>query len=212
MPPLYFLLFIFAPSVTVMAFIYFRAYKTLRYFSTVESQTVSGGGDAVRRVLDDFHLFDLQVRKAEGKRKSEYRMPERTVFLSAAVHDGRSFTALAKALHLAGYAVQHMRGEARLWVKHMLQPAACAGAAFSLAAVPLSLAPEIRFLYPAGALLFTVYMLFVFFLMPLELNSSRIVFGKMAETGLFNSQELQLIQKALAAVSLEKVTRLCTGI
>jgi Zn-dependent membrane protease YugP len=212
MPPLYFFLFVFAPSFAVMAFFFTRCFKTLRHFATVESQAVSGGYDAARRVLDGFHLFDIQVRNAGEKEKNRYRISEKTVLLGARSYNGRSFTAIAEALHLAGYAIQHMRGESRLWAKQFLHPVIRVGGTVSLVLIPLSLIPATRFVYPAGAFLFTAYMLSVFFLLPLELNSSRIVYGKLAEEGVFSGQELKLIQKALAAVSLEKVTGLCTGI
>lgn len=211
MPPLYFFLFVFAPSLAVMAFFFARCFKTLRYLATVESQT-AGGYDAARRILDSFHLFDIQIQNAGVKERNGYRMSEKTVLLSACNYNGRSFTAIARALHLAGYAIQHMRGEARLWAKQYLHPVIRVGGILSLLLLPLSLIPAIRFAYPAGAFLFTVYMLSIFFLLPLELNSSRIVYGKLVEEGVFQGQELKLIQKALAAVSLEKVTGLCTGI
>lgn len=201
MPQFYYVLFLFFPTLGALLAAYFHRGRTFRAFSRIDSQTLPGGAGAAKLILDSEHLFDIRIERGR-EAHSRYVLRDKTVLLSPFDHDSRSFTALARAQHQAGHAVQHMQGHALVFLKEYLWPWIQAGGTLSLVLVPLSLFAPFLGVYFFGALLFTVYVLFAFVVFSLEVKVSRLVKTRMVELRALPEQELRLLERALEVVSL----------
>lgn len=208
MPQFHYVLFVFFPTFCVLAFLYYRWVITLRVFSKIESQSISGGYEAARIVLDRLRLFDIHVEKASDDQPSRYLVHRKLISLSPFDYESCSLMAIGMVQHQVGHAIQHMRGRPSLFAKAFFYPWIRLGGFLSIVLTPMSLIPFFDFLYPWGAFLFTLYMLFVFLILPLEMNASREVYNQLADSGRFPLPELNLIRKVLQAASLRNLTGL----
>ncbi len=200
--------FVFLPTLGVLGFLYYHRVKTFKFFSKIESQTISGGYEAAKMVLDGLQFFDIHIEKGKTNSPSQYLLQKKVISLSPFDYESRSFAAIGKAQHQVGHVIQHMKGRSLLLAKAFLYPSVRVGGILSVPMVVASLVSPFRFLYPLGAFLFTFYVLFVFFIFPLEVNASREVYNGLIESNFFPSTELDLIRRVLQAASLGNLTGL----
>ncbi len=198
-------LFVFLPAFLLLGWLYFHSRKVLKVFSKIESHSVSSGCQAAKIVLDSFQLFDIRIEKGNAGELSRYLLDRKAVSLSPFDYESHSFAAVGRALYHVGYAVQHMKGNGMLFIKKMFYPLIRLGGAISLLIIPASFIPFLGFLYPYGAFLLTLYILFVFLILPLEWKASREIYMKLSQSHLFPPDELSLIQKVLEVASLRNL-------
>ncbi len=202
MPQFYYVFFIFFPTLAALIAVYFHRGKTFYSFSKIDSQTLSGGAQAAKFILDSEHLFDVRIERLDRGTHSRYSLQKKTVMLSPFDYDSRSFTAIGRAQHEAGHALQHMEGSVVLFLKSLLWPWLRPCGTLSLGLLPLSLMRSWRGLYAWGAIFFTGYMFFAFLIFSLEVNASRQVNAKLVELQVLPPQELRLVEKVLEAAAL----------
>lgn len=208
MSKLYFVMFVFIPSVGILLFLAWRSSRILGRFQETESRTVSGGFEAARVFLNHLNYFDIRIERGEISQASVYDFRTKTVVLSPFDYESRAITAVGRALHRCGHAAEHMHGNVMALIQGCSDRTVRWGGRLSLGLIPLSFLPGFGFLFPAGTFLFSFYVAFVLMMFPFEVLACRRVIKGLAQMASYPMEELKLMQKVLESAvtgSLAKI-------
>lgn len=191
-----------------LAYFYHRLVKTLRMFSGIRSQAVSGAWQVARRVLDSFQLFDVLVEEGSSGEKSVYRINRKTLFLSAGDYESSSFLSIARALYEVNRVLQHMRGDVVIYATTYIKPWSRIAGAFSFILIFAAMVPSLQFFYLGGVSLFFIDMLVSLPVFVRECETLRRFYAELESRRLFPEEELKLVQKVLEVMPFENLTGL----
>lgn len=190
----------------------FNVTSTFRRYRKVASQSGLTGSEAARRMLDLAGLQDVTVMRVAGTLSDHYNPKDKSVCLSADVHDGRSVASIAVACHECGHAIQHSENYAPLNLRSMFFPVASIG---SMAGVPLFIAGlffNIGILIHVGIIVFSAAVLFQLITLPVEFNASSRALAQMNQYGLIADTEQKAAKKVLGAAALTYVAAAAVAI
>jgi Zn-dependent membrane protease YugP len=188
----------------------------------VPSGTGLSGGEAVRRMLDQNGLSDVQINIIGGKLSDYYDPRNHTVNLSADVVNGRSVSSVAVACHEAGHAIQHARGYTALKVRDAIVPVVNFASSLSwiLIMVGLMLLFVGSYQYSSlgttimdiGIIAFCVVVFFHLITLPVEFNASRRALDNIQTMGLVSEENFAGCKKVLRAAAMTYVAALAVAL
>ncbi|MBP3943038.1 zinc metallopeptidase [Sphingobacteriaceae bacterium WQ 2009] len=102
---MYMILFL---AIMLISFIVQTRFKNkFKKYSEMPLSSGLSGADIARKMLQENHIYDVEVISVEGTLTDHYNPSDKTVNLSPEVFHGRSVSAAAVASHECGHAVQH---------------------------------------------------------------------------------------------------------
>ncbi|MEL7498734.1 MAG: zinc metallopeptidase [Planctomycetota bacterium] len=194
-------------------------------YSKVPSSRGYTGQMAAQKLLDAAGIHDVQIVRVDGMLTDHYNPRTKQLALSSAVFDRTSIAAIGVATHEAGHAIQHATGYYPLQWRSMIVPAANIGTRFGTWGMMIGLmfaaggnamggpTSTIGFwIFAAGAIAFSLFLLFQLVTLPVEFNASARAKQLVVEAGIVGAHEREGIDKVLNAAAMTYVAAFVTSL
>ncbi|MDR1766277.1 MAG: zinc metallopeptidase [Lachnospiraceae bacterium] len=181
---------------------------TYNKYSKVRSATGFTGAEAATRLLHYNGIYDVVVNHVAGSLTDHYDPKTKTLNLSDGVYQGTSVAAIGVAAHECGHAVQDAEGFAPLHIRGAMVPVARIGTSVSW---PLIFIGYLmgnfgggmgQTIMMAGAVLFSLAVLFQLVTLPVEINASTRAVACLDNAGIMGDEELSMVKKVLTAAAM----------
>jgi hypothetical protein len=183
----------------------FYVKSTFAKYATIGCASGMTGAEAARRMLDWAGLRGVKVRQTEGLLSDHYDPMARELRLSPEVYQRSSLAAIGVACHEAGHALQHAEGYALLGLRSTLVPVVNIGSHLSYIVLMIGMLLHRQPLILAGALLFSLVVLFSIVTLPVEWNASARARVAMVQAGIVTGPERDHAWEVLKAAFLTYV-------
>ena len=207
--PIYFAFLL--PGLALSLWASFRTKSAFNKYSKVRAATGLTGAQAAQRLLDSAGISDVKIVPHRGTLSDHYNPVTKTLALSETVFGQASIAAVGVACHEAGHAIQHAKGYKPLWLRSMLVPTANIGSTlgYIMMMVGLMMVYSENLLGPkivvAGALLFSLVLLFQIVTLPVEFDASARAKQLAVANGIILPQEREGMDRVLNAAALTYV-------
>ena len=201
--PLY-LLFIL-PGLALSLWASFRVKSAFNKYSQVPSVRGFTGAEAAQEMLRRAGITGVGIEESHGFLSDHYNPMTKTLALSESVYHSTSVAAIGVATHEAGHAIQHARNYGPLWLRSLLVPTANIGSSIGYIVMTVGLFMSSTNMVLAGAVLFSMVLLFQVVTLPVEFNSSSRAKQLVLEYGIISPQEREGVDKVLNAAALTYV-------
>lgn len=196
--------------------------SAFRRYLQVPSGTGLTGGEAVRRMLDQNGLSNVQINAIGGTLSDHYDPRNRTINLSSDVLNGRSVSSVAVACHEAGHAIQHSKGYAPLRIRDAIVPVV--NFASSLSWILIMIGIMLMFvgsyqyssiggtIMDIGIIAFCAVVFFHLITLPVEFDASRRALKNIQAMGLVSDENYVGCKKVLKAAAMTYVAALAVAL
>lgn len=198
--PMY-LLFIL-PGLALSLWASFRTKSAFNKYSKIRSARGMTGAQAAKLLLDGAGIHDVGIKVSHGLLSDHYNPVNKTLNLSEEVYGSTSVAAIGVACHEAGHAIQHAVHYKPMWLRSALVPTANIGSSIGYFVMLMGLMFASTNMVLAGAVLFSMVLLFQVVTLPVEFDASNRAKRLVLEQGIVTSQERQGIDKVLNAAAL----------
>ncbi len=178
---------------------------TFAKYDKVKSQNGITGADVARKILDANGLSNVRLERVAGNLSDHFDPRTNVVRLSDATYASTSVAAIGVAAHECGHAIQHAKGYAPIKIRNSIVPVVNIGNAFSMPLFFLGIILENTGLAMAGALLFSLVLVFQLITLPVEINASNRATKLIAGMNILDTSELKGTKKVLTAAALTYV-------
>lgn len=189
-----------------------------KYQKQLSSRRLTGA-EAARMVLDRNGLQSVPIRITEGKLSDHYDPRNKTIYLSAAVHNSTSTAAIGVATHEVGHAIQHATGYLPLKVRAAIIPVTNIGSRLAVPLVLFGLLLDIFMESPVGIVMayvgvicFSLTAIFQLVTLPTEFNASARAMKSLEADGILTDSELAGARKVLSAAAMTYVAALAVSL
>lgn len=188
--------------------------ETFKKYSKTRTHSGLTGAQAARRLLDANGLYDVDIMMVERELSDHYNPRDKKLYLSRAVHDSNSASAIGVACHEAGHALQDAHAYAPLKIRMGMVPVCNIGSqlAFPLFFIGLLIGELGWGFMVAGIACFSLATLFQLVTLPVEFNASRRAMEGMQNCGLLYDSELDDARRVLDAAAMTYVAALATSL
>ena len=213
-----YLLMVLLPSMALSSGAAWLVRTRFAKYSKIPSTQGYTGQMAAQKLLDAAGIHDVQVVRVDGMLTDHYNPRTKQLALSSAVFDRTSVAAIGVATHEAGHAIQHATGYYPLKWRSAIVPAANIGTRFGTFGMMIGLAfaaggnaaggatSSLGFwIFVAGAVAFSLFLLFQLVTLPVEFNASARAKRLVLEAGIIGPQEREGIDKVLNAAAMTYV-------
>ncbi|MFC2086844.1 zinc metallopeptidase [Bacteroidota bacterium] len=168
-----------------------RLKKKFREYSRIPVTSGMSGKEVAEKMLNDYGIYNVNVTSVKGELTDHYNPVKKMVNLSHDVYHGRNVSAASVAAHECGHAVQHAQAYFWLQFRSTLVPIQNVSARIiNIIFVAMFLGAFIlpSFISLQSALLiiiacYSVFTLFAFVTLPVELDASRRALAWLQSTG-----------------------------
>ena len=167
----------------------FYVKSTFAKYSRVPSDRGLTGAEAARHLLARNGVQDVAIEMTRGFLSDHYDPLHKTLRLSPNVYNSTSLAAIGVACHEAGHALQHARGYALLGLRTAMVPVTTIGSNLGYAVVFVGIIFHAKALVLAGALLFSLAVLFAIVTLPVEWDATARAKKGMVQAGLLSQRE-----------------------
>ena len=202
--------YVLIPAIVLALYAQARVSSNLSRFSQVPTKKGMRGADVAAAILADHGIRDVAIERLDANAGDHYDPTNKTIRLSAHVHDTASVTAVAVAAHEVGHAIQHNESYSPLIVRGAVFPIV----RFTSGAAPFLIIAGLLFgmggtfapiLFDIGIIFFAVSVAFHLITLPVEFNASRRA-NEILERGRFlTDEEMTGTRKVLNAAALTYV-------
>lgn len=161
--------------------------------------------DAARRILNSHGLSNVNIEHVSGKLSDHFDPRANVVRLSDSTYSSTSVAAIGVAAHECGHAIQYATGYAPIKIRNSIVPVVNIGNALSMPLFFIGLIMGMTNLALAGALLFSLVLVFQLITLPVEFNASRRALKILDASDLLYGEELKGAKKVLTAAALTYV-------
>ena len=190
--------------------------STFEKYAKQRSMRGLTGAEAARMVLDANGLYNVQIRRVNGKLTDHYDPRDNTIYLSDSVHDNASTAAIGVAAHEAGHAVQHATHYLPIKIRSAIIPVTNFG---SRLAIPLILIGLLLgawsgnyALAVVGIVCFSLTAVFQLVTLPTEFNASGRAMRALEGCRILSGEELAGARKVLSAAAMTYVAALAVSL
>lgn len=201
--PLYLILAL--PGLLLGLWAQMRVKGTFNKYSKVATARGMTGAEIARYLLDQQGLQDVQIEPVQGFLSDHYDPRTRVLRLSPDVYRTPSIAAAGVAAHEMGHALQHSNGYAPLQLRSAIIPAVKFGSSLAPILFIIGFLLQFTALAWAGVILFGLAVVFSLVTLPVEFDASKRAKALLGSSGVLASQELQGVDKVLAAAALTYV-------
>jgi hypothetical protein len=208
--PLYMMVMI--PAMVLAGIASLMTQGTFSAYSRRRAASGLTGAEAAERLLASQGVSGVRIEQAGGFLSDHYDPVSRTLRLSSGVYDSDSLSAIGVACHEAGHAIQHASKYAPLMLRSALVPVTQFGtnAAYILFLVGMFMTAP--FLMKAGAMLFSLAVLFTLVTLPVEWDASARAKRLMVSSGIVSPSEQAMAGRVLNAAFMTYVSALITSL
>ncbi len=201
--PMYFI--VIAPGLILSLWASWRVKSAFNKYSKIRSARGLTGAEAAEEMLRNNGITDVKVLATSGMLSDHYNPLNKTLNLSEEVYGSNSIAAIGVATHEAGHALQHAAHYAPLWARSALVPTANVGSGIGYFVMVLGLMFSSANMVLAGAVLFSMVLLFQIVTLPVEFDASHRAKVKVVEEGIITAQEREGMDRVLNAAALTYV-------
>jgi Zn-dependent membrane protease YugP len=201
--PVY-LLFIL-PGLALSLWASFRVKRAFRKYSQVPSMRGLTGAEAAAEMLRGAGIEGVRIESTGGLLSDHYNPLDRTLNLSEDVYNSTSVAAIGVACHEAGHAIQHARHYRPLWLRSALVPTANIGSTIGYIVMTIGLFMQSANMVAAGAVLFSMVLLFQVVTLPVEFDASARAKQLVLDYGIISTHEREGVDRVLNAAALTYV-------
>jgi Zn-dependent membrane protease YugP len=208
--PLY-LLLVLLPGMAISGIASWMVRSAFDRYSRVPARSGMTGAQAAQHLLDRAGIHDVEIVPAHGYLSDHYNPMTKQLALSQPVFSQRSIAAIGVATHEAGHAIQHAKGYVPLGLRSAIVPMAQIGSSLGYIVMAIGLAligssPLLgKWVVAAGAILFSMILLFQIVTLPVEFNASARAKRLVVEAGIIAADERTGIDRVLNAAALTYV-------
>jgi Zn-dependent membrane protease YugP len=174
-------------------------------YSQVRTMNGLTGAEAAERMLASAGVRDVAVERTDGFLSDHYNPLTKKLALSEEVYGSASIAAVGVACHEAGHAVQHANHYAPMWLRSALVPTANIGSNIGYAVMMIGLFMQSTGMVLAGAVLFSMVLLFQIVTLPVEFDASSRAKRLAVEYGIVAESERAGMDRVLNAAALTYV-------
>jgi Zn-dependent membrane protease YugP len=214
-----YVLFVLVPSFILSSGAAWLVKSRFAKYSRIPCSTGYTGQMAAQKLLDHAGIRDVQVVRVDGMLTDHYNPTTKQLALSSVVYDRTSVAAIGVATHEAGHAIQHATGYYPLKWRSAIVPLAQYGTNFGTYGMMIgvgimgaSQAGVGKWIFIAGAVAFTIFLLFQLVTLPVEFNASNRAKQLVVEAGIVTPMEREGIDKVLGAAALTYVAAFVTSL
>lgn len=184
--------------------------ETFKKYSKTRTHSGLTGAQAARRLLDANGLYDVDIMMVERELSDHYNPRDKKLYLSRAVHDSNSASAIGVACHEAGHALQDAHAYAPLKIRMGMVPVCNIGSqlAFPLFFIGLLIGELGWGFMVAGIACFSLATLFQLVTLPVEFNASHRAMTAIRDSGYFSEEEADGSYRVLKAAAMTYVAAL----
>jgi uncharacterized protein len=199
-----YLLFI-APGLLLSMLASWMVKSAFSRYSQVRTMNGLTGAEAAERMLASAGVRDVTVERTDGFLSDHYNPLTKKLALSEEVYGSASIAAVGVACHEAGHAVQHANHYAPMWLRSALVPTANIGSNIGYAVMMIGLFMQSTGMVLAGAVLFSMVLLFQIVTLPVEFDASSRAKRLAVEYGIISESERPGMDRVLNAAALTYV-------
>ena len=199
-----YVLMVLLPGLLISGAASWAVKSAFKRYSKVKSMKNYTGAQAAQLLLKGAGIHDVQIVSAHGFLSDHYNPSDKTLALSDSVANSTSLAAIGVATHEAGHAIQHATGYLPLGLRSALVPMAGIGSSLGYGMMFLGLFMS-KYLVIAGAILFSLVLLFQLVTLPVEFNASSRAKQLVLEAGIIYPEERGGIASVLNAAALTYV-------
>jgi len=199
-----YLLFI-APGLLLSLLASWMVKSAFSRYSQVRTMNGLTGAEAAERMLAGAGVRDVAVERTDGFLSDHYNPLTKKLALSEEVYGSASIAAVGVACHEAGHAVQHANHYAPMWLRSALVPTANIGSNIGYAVMMIGLFMNSTGMVLAGAVLFSMVLLFQIVTLPVEFDASSRAKRLAVEYGIVSESERVGMDRVLNAAALTYV-------
>ena len=199
-----YVLMVLLPGLLISGAASWAVKSAFKRYSKVKSMKNYTGAQAAQLLLERAGIHDVQIVSAHGFLSDHYNPGNKTLALSDSVANSTSLAAIGVATHEAGHAIQHATGYLPLGLRSALVPMAGIGSSLGYVMMCLGLFMS-KYLVIAGAILFSLVLLFQLVTLPVEFNASSRAKQLVLEAGIIYPEERGGIASVLNAAALTYV-------
>ena len=200
------------PALLLALYAQIRVQSTYRRFSAVPISNGLTGAQVAQEILRRNGLSDVEIDRTEGVLSDHYDPRNRTLSLSADVHDGASVASAGVAAHETGHAIQHARGYAPLALRSAMVPTVQFGSWLAWPIFILGFLFHSGTMLQLGILIFSAFVAFTVVTLPVEFDASARAMRALREESLVTSEELAGVRSVLTAAALTYVAAAASAI
>ena len=202
------------PALLISLYAQFKVNSTFKKYSKVRNSRNITGAEAAKRVLMNSGINDVIIERVSGNLTDHFDPISKVIRLSDSVYNSTSVSAIGVAAHEAGHAVQYNADYYPIRLRNSLIPVTKFSSTISLPLVfiGLLLPTGYTWVVVAGAILFSVSMLFELVTLPVEFNASRRAIQAIETTGLLNDQEIKGAKKVLSVAAMTYLAAMITSL
>ena len=187
--------------------------RKMKRYGTVSLQAGLSGREIAERMLQAYKIEDVKITCTAGQLTDHYNPVDKTVNLSAEVHDGRSVAAAAVASHECGHAVQHAKAYSMLQLRSTLVPlqnisAKVLNVIFMMMLFGSFVLPGMIPFQSALVVIiasYAVFTLFALITLPVEFDASKRALAWIRNQGITSQDEHQMATDALQSAAMTYV-------
>ena len=199
-----YLLFI-APGLLLSLLASWMVKSAFSRYSKVPTMNGLTGAQAAERMLASAGVRDVAIERTDGFLSDHYNPLTKKLALSEEVYGSASIAAVGVACHEAGHAVQHANHYAPMWLRSALVPTANIGSNVGYAVMMIGLFMNSTGMVVAGAVLFSMVLLFQIVTLPVEFDASSRAKRLAVEYGIVSESERAGMNRVLNAAALTYV-------
>lgn len=169
------------------------------------------GAETAAAVLRAGGVTGVAIEPASGELSDYYDPRGKVLRLSCGVHEGRSMTAIGRAAHEAGHAIQEAAGYPGRFVRDVVAPIAGLGSKVFWMLIAAGLLIEMFRLVVVGIYLFLTLVALQLLNVPVERDASRRGREALLSAGLVEADEEEAINRVLDAAAWAHVAEALTG-
>ena len=196
------------PAIVLSLWAQIKVSSTFKKYSSVPSDGGMTGADAVRMVLEQNGVTNVQIVPVNGSLTDHYDPKDNVIRLSEPVYAAKTASAVGVAAHEAGHAVQYARGYSPIKLRAAIIPISKVGSPLALPLVIIGLLFSWHPLAYAGVILFGTAVLFQLVTLPVEFNASRRAVECLSSSGRISEDGIKASKKVLTAAAMTYVAAL----
>lgn len=199
-----YLLFI-APGLLLSLLASWMVKSAFSRYSQVQTMNGLTGAQAAEKLLANAGVRDVGIEQTDGFLSDHYNPLTKKLALSEEVYGSATIAAVGVACHEAGHAVQHANHYAPMWLRSALVPTANIGSNIGYAVMMIGLFMRSTGMVLAGAVLFSMVLLFQLVTLPVEFDASARAKRLAVEYGIVSESERSGMDRVLNAAALTYV-------
>ena len=174
--------------------------------------TKESGANAAQKILDFFHINDVQINSISGNLTDNYNPINKTLNLSTNVFSANSISAIAVSAHECSHAIQDKEGYPLLKLRKTLVPIANFTSYGSYFVILLGLLMDATNLIVIGALLFSIIVLVNLVTLPVEIDASNRALAIIEQLNLVEQKDMIGCRIVLRAAGLTYFVALASSL